>query len=95
MESEKTIKNLLKLGLTEYEARIYVILLKNCYMTMKDLSELSKVPYQRVYDVVKMLESKGLVKVIYRRPRKVKLIDPKIALPTYRDSIVNKDRFMY
>ncbi|WP_052349453.1 helix-turn-helix domain-containing protein [Candidatus Acidianus copahuensis] len=58
MESEKTIKNLLKLGLTEYEARIYVILLKNCYMTMKDLSELSKVPYQRVYDVVKMLEQR-------------------------------------
>uniref|UniRef100_A0A7J3ZJ87 TrmB family transcriptional regulator n=1 Tax=Fervidicoccus fontis TaxID=683846 RepID=A0A7J3ZJ87_9CREN len=49
------------LGLNKYEARLYLAILKGARGS-KQAAEASGVPLPRVYDVVKSLESKGLVK---------------------------------
>ncbi|QXJ29360.1 hypothetical protein J5U23_02229 [Saccharolobus shibatae B12] len=89
MDSELEI-NLRKLGFSVYEAKVYLTLLDLCNSTMKRLSEKAQIPYQKVYEVVKSLEDKGLVRVIEGRPKKVKLIDPSISLKVYKDKIVNE-----
>ncbi|AAK42255.1 TrmB family transcriptional regulator [Saccharolobus solfataricus] len=89
MNSELEI-NLRKLGFSVYEAKVYLTLLNLCNSTMKELSENAEIPYQKVYEVVKSLEDKGLVRVIEGRPKKVKLIDPSISLKVYRDKIVSE-----
>ncbi|ACP37491.1 transcriptional regulator, TrmB [Sulfolobus islandicus Y.N.15.51] len=89
MDSELEI-NLRKLGFSVYEAKVYLTLLNLCNSTMKELSEKAQIPYQKVYEVVKSLEDKGLVRVIEGRPKKVKLIDPSMSLKVYRDKIVSE-----
>ncbi|MBB5254700.1 TrmB family transcriptional regulator [Sulfurisphaera ohwakuensis] len=81
---------LMKLGFSLYEAKVYSALLSLCNSTMREISEKSGVPYQKVYDVIKSLENKGLVRIIEGRPKKVKIIDPSFALKIYRDKIVNE-----
>ncbi|QGA54154.1 TrmB family transcriptional regulator [Sulfolobus sp. E5-1-F] len=89
MDSELE-NNLRKLGFSVYESKVYLTLLNLCNSTMKELSENAKIPYQKVYEVVRSLEDKGLVKVIEGRPKKVKLIDPSISLKVYRDKVVSE-----
>lgn len=74
-------------GLSEYEIRAYLSLLELCSATMRELSEKSGVPYQKIYEVTKSLESKRLLKIIEGKPKRVKIIDPSISLPLYRDKI--------
>jgi len=79
-----------ELGLSEYESRVYLVLLSLCSGTMKELDEESNVPYQKIYDVSKSLENKGLVRIIEGKPKRVKIIDPSISLKVYRDKILSK-----
>ncbi|MDT7862571.1 MAG: helix-turn-helix domain-containing protein [Saccharolobus sp.] len=78
------------LGLSEYESRAYLALLTLCSATMKELAEKSNVPYQKIYEVSKSLENKGLLKIIEGKPKRVKIIDPSISLKMYRDKIVSR-----
>ncbi|BFH73020.1 helix-turn-helix domain-containing protein [Sulfurisphaera javensis] len=89
MESELEGK-LRRLGFSFYEAKAYSSLLVLCSATMKEISEKSGIPYQKVYEIITSLEAKGLVRVIEGKPKRVKLIDPSISLKVYRDKIVNE-----
>ena len=63
--SEELVNKLRKaLDLTLYEAKLYLALLQGA-KDPKDASAKSGVPLPRIYDVVKVLESKGLV---YKEP---------------------------
>ncbi|MEJ2774729.1 helix-turn-helix domain-containing protein [Sulfolobaceae archaeon RB850M] len=79
-----------ELGLSEYESRVYLALLSLCSGTMRELAEKSNVPYQKVYEVSKSLENKGLVRIIEGKPKRVKIIDPSISLKVYRDKILSE-----
>lgn len=72
-----------RLGFTQYEARVYVSLLMRGTATASELSDLSNIPYTRVYDVLNQLEEKGLVATIPGRPLKFEALDPEIALSNY------------
>jgi len=77
------ILKLKSLGLTEYEARVYLALLDRAELTAEEVSSLSNVPLPRVYDVLEALEDKGFVKVISGRPRRFEALDPKFAFKNY------------
>lgn len=89
MDSEIHEK-LLELGLSDYEARAYLALMRKCAGTMREISKESGVPYQKIYQVCELLEEKGLVKLIHGRPKRVKLVDPEISLKAYRERLVDK-----
>ncbi len=50
-----------QLGLTEYESRIYMALVNKGSQTAIELSQLTEVPYSRIYDVLGKLEKKGWI----------------------------------
>jgi sugar-specific transcriptional regulator TrmB len=78
--SERTIKALEGLGLTEYEIKAYLSLLESGSLTAAEVSKHSGVPYSKVYEVLRRLEDKGWVESDKGRPAKYYSRDPKLAL---------------
>ncbi len=73
------VSHLMKLGLTEYEAKAYIAAVALGEGTIKDISEESKVPRSRAYDVMERLVQKGLVEVGSSSPRCYRANEPTIA----------------
>ena len=71
------------LGLTEYEARCYLALLKKPDLTAVDVSGLSEVPLPRVYGILEQLEAKGFIKSQSGRPKRFEAYEPKHAIQQY------------
>ncbi len=68
------------LGLTTYEERVYIALLKRGTIPARELSTVSEVPYGRIYGVLRSLESKGIVGSLGGRPQRFFAIPPDIAV---------------
>jgi len=66
---EHAVELLQQLGLKEYEARAFVALTRRKRGTAKEISETSDVPRTRVYDAIRVLESKGLVETQHTNPQ--------------------------
>jgi len=75
------IENLLReFGLTEYEVRAFVTLLKLKIATAEQISEIGNIPLPRVYDTLSELKKKGFVLISKTRPKKFKPVSPKKSL---------------
>ncbi|MEM1525295.1 MAG: helix-turn-helix domain-containing protein [Nitrososphaerales archaeon] len=68
--SEKTYRLLRALGLTEYEIKAYLTLLKFGSQTASVISMDSGIPYSKIYDVLRNLERKGWIEVERAKPSK-------------------------
>ena len=66
--SEDAKKVLHEVGLTEYETKAYLILLKRGVMTASEVSEYGGIPYSKVYETLNSLEKKGWVEAERGRP---------------------------
>ncbi|MFX0014414.1 MAG: TrmB family transcriptional regulator [Promethearchaeota archaeon] len=77
---ERTIQELEMLGLSNYESRAYLVLLKAGIRTAKEIATESKIPFGRIYDVLSSLEDKGLADTQESRPKQYVGKEPKIAL---------------
>ena len=60
VDTSSAINELVRLGLTSYEARVYVALTGRDSFTAAQIARLSGVPRQRIYDVLGTLTQKGL-----------------------------------
>jgi sugar-specific transcriptional regulator TrmB len=67
--SIKVEKSLRDIGLTEYECQAYLALVNSGELTAGKTSEMTKIPYSKVYSVLDNLERKGWVEVKGGRPR--------------------------
>jgi len=76
MNMESIVERLRKLGLTEYEARVYSSLLKYHLNSASRLSERSGVPRTKIYSVLESLSAKGWIKVYSGAPLLFKPLDP-------------------
>jgi HTH-type transcriptional regulator, sugar sensing transcriptional regulator len=74
------IKDLLNLGLTEYEAKVYSILLTQNIVNATDLCKMAGVPRGRIYDVINLLINKGFCITIPGTVKKFKAINPQTAI---------------
>lgn len=83
-------EKLYDLGLTKYETKIYLTLLKNGPLKGGEVSKLSGVPHGRTYEVLLNLVKKGLINVINIKPKIFKIVDPKIAINNYLNLQINK-----
>jgi sugar-specific transcriptional regulator TrmB len=77
---ELRIERLTRLGLTSYEARAYVALLRRDSMTAAETARLAGLPRQRVYDVLSSLVEKGLASTRPGRAAKYAATAPEQAL---------------
>jgi sugar-specific transcriptional regulator TrmB len=70
MSQEKTLKNLQDLGFSKTEAQIYLLLGKRGPQRAKDIVATLKVNRQRLYEILKELEGKGLINSTLEHPAK-------------------------
>lgn len=82
---QEAIEGLQELGLQEYEARCFVGLSRLSTGTAKKLSEITEVPRTRVYDAIRVLESKGLVEIHHSSPQQYRAVPLREARETLRD----------
>lgn len=72
-------KLLANIGLNKYERTVYGTLLKKGELEASKLSQLSRVPIGKIYEILRDLNKYGLVEIKPSRPRKYRTVDPKIA----------------
>jgi len=60
MGDSLSVERLMRLGLTQYEARAYVALVRRDASTPAEVARMSGVPKPRIYDVLRSLVDKGL-----------------------------------
>jgi HTH-type transcriptional regulator, sugar sensing transcriptional regulator len=77
-------------GLTDYETRAFIALITNGVSSAKELSDRTKIPYSRIYDVLVNLENLGWVKVISGRPMKYKSERPAFVAKLAKKQIEEK-----
>lgn len=83
-DQERAIEILQQLGLKEYEANCYVGLSRTNSATAKALSEITSVPRTRVYDAIRVLESRGLVEIQHSNPQRFRAVPLSEAIGTLR-----------
>lgn len=67
---EASIATLMKLGLTQYEAKIFLTLVKMGGRTASEISFSGKVPRTKTYGAISSLREKGLIKILPGKPEK-------------------------
>jgi len=72
------ISDLIKIGLTESEAKVYFYLLKKKNFTATEISKLAHVSRPKVYEVLAKLVQKGLCTETFGRIRKYSAVNPKV-----------------
>ncbi len=91
---ESEFEPLLELGLNRYEASIYLTLVTEGEQTAKETSNMTGVPYGKIYEMVEALNSKGFVYIIPSKPLKVRAVSPKNIIEHARKSLQKRiDRF--
>lgn len=68
MDDNKAIEGLKRLGLTTYEARVFLALQKLGHGTASEISEVEDVPRSQVYGAAEQLEDRGLVETQQSTP---------------------------
>lgn len=80
VQKDKITNELEHLGLTSYEATAYRTLLRRRSFTAPDLSRTTRIPRQRIYDVIDTLMDKGLCQPQSSSPLTVVAVPPSLAL---------------
>ena len=83
----RVIDCLKSLGLTKYEALVYIALLKVASATASEIHEISGVPRASVYTVIDQLLDKGLVSVSQSAPKRFAAFPPDDAIARLMDHI--------
>jgi sugar-specific transcriptional regulator TrmB len=68
VSQEKVLKTLVSLGLTQWDAKVYILLAKRGPIKASDAAKALKISKQRLYPIIKNLQSKGIVNATLERP---------------------------
>lgn len=77
------IPKLQKIGLSPYEAKSYVALLKHGSLGGKEIAKKAEVPPTSVYRNLESLKEKGFVQLLQKEPLVYRAVEPEIALTHY------------
>jgi len=83
------IENLQKVGLTEYESKVYLNLLQSNFNSATLLAKKSEVPRTKIYAVLESLRSKGWIKVYSGSPLLFKAVNPAEIFEKYKKNYEN------
>ncbi|NHV45801.1 MAG: TrmB family transcriptional regulator [Candidatus Verstraetearchaeota archaeon] len=76
IKSMSAFERLKEIGLSDYEALVYLKLVIDGPSTAKEISESTEVPYTKVYEVLEGLERKGWIEISQGRPMRFKAKSP-------------------
>ena len=82
---DEAVELLQELGLKEYEAKSFVALSRLASGTAKEVSEISEVPRTRIYDAIRVLETKGLVEIQHSNPKRFRAVPVDEAVETLKE----------
>lgn len=85
VEEDDAIESLERLGLTSYEAKVFIALHKLGTGTARDVSRVTDVPRSQVYGVTESLEDRGLVEVQQSSPMQYRAVSIDEARSTLRE----------
>jgi HTH-type transcriptional regulator, sugar sensing transcriptional regulator len=88
MENNEILGGLEETGLSKYESSAYYNLLGKGLVTATEIAYCSNLPRQKIYSVLKKLESKKLVLINYQKPLMCRAIPPKEA---FKDTIIRNE----
>lgn len=80
-----TLNVLKDLGMTTYEAKIYLTLLKNNRLDARQLSFLADIPMSKIYSILKKLEREDIIKITLEKPRIYTAVSPEKTFRIIRD----------
>lgn len=80
------IEKLRKLGLSPYESKCYLTLIRHGNLLGKDIAQKSGVPPTSVYRNLETLQKRGLVQVVQKEPLVYQAVEPEIAFSVYVNS---------
>src|SRR5580700_2089787 len=83
IEYQRFWKGLQQLGLNAYEARSYLVLLGHARFKALEIAPRSRVPRQKIYEVLDSLVDKGFARVIQDRTKLFSAVEPNLAIPAY------------
>ena len=96
MDNEDLVSQLTRLGLTSYEAKAYLTLIRRDSFTAAQVARQSGLPRQRIYDVLGSLVQKGLAVARPGTVVKYAATPPELAidllLAAHRDSLARMER---
>ena len=72
-----------EIGLTDYEIRAYMELLKYDETNAKTIYTKANIPFGKIYSTLDSLNGKGFVEVLNTKPKKYRAVEPEIALKKY------------
>jgi sugar-specific transcriptional regulator TrmB len=80
LELAETVNELRKLGLTNYEARSYVWLVRLGASEPRKVAAAARIPYPNTYEALRRLASMGWVELVRHRPAVYRAREPKVIL---------------
>ena len=92
--SQKVLDALKAIGLNLYERKLWVALLARGTATAGELSEITKVPRSRTYDILESLADKGFVIIQNAKPLRYVAVPPEEALERWKKRYEEKVREM-
>jgi len=90
LSTKKMLTPLLELGLNKYEAKVYLTLVGEGVSTAKNISDITGIPYGKVYEIINSLSSKGFSNTLPTKPMKCKAISPKKAIKKSKKKMEEK-----
>jgi sugar-specific transcriptional regulator TrmB len=82
--------SLSELGLNKYEERVYLTLIEEGVSSAKNISDITGIPYGKVYEVMNNLSSKGFLIILPTKPMKFQAVSPKEAVLNAKKSMSEK-----
>ncbi len=90
MPVEGDYRPLYEAGLTTYDAKVFITIVKSGPLSALEASKLSNVPYPKVYQSLKRLMEMGWIRAEEGRPKKYIALSPEVILERYRAMEGNK-----
>ena len=82
--------SLSELGLNKYEERVYLTLIEEGVSSAKNISDITGIPYGKVYEVLNNLSGKGFLTILPTKPMKFQAVSPKEAIINTKKSMHEK-----
>lgn len=81
---------LTELGINKYEERVYITLIEEGISSAKNISDITGIPYGKVYEVLNNLSTKGFLVILPTKPMKFQAVSPKQAVINTKKSMHEK-----
>ena len=81
---KKSVDYLIEAGLNKYEAKVYLTLIAEGVSTAKNISDITGIPYGKVYEIINSLCTKGFSIILPTKPMKCQAVSPQEAIKTLK-----------